>query len=376
MEDYLDKVVIDNGSGTIKAGLSQNLCPSSVFPSIVGRPRFPGPFMFNLYGGKDTYVGNETQSKLGILTRKYPIEHGITTNWDDMEKIWHNVFYNELRIAPEESCVLLTEQPFNPRSNREKATQIMFETFETPFLYLSLTSELAAFACGRMSGTVIDSGHGVSHTVPIFMGRAIRGAIQRMDVATGRDLTDYLTKILCERGYAFTTTAERELITDLKEKLCYVAKDFDMESKKPIADLEENYELPDGHVMTIGNERFRCSEPLFQPSLMGMSTTGLQDVLYNSIMKCDTDIHGYLYANMILSGGNTLFPGMGERVERDISKLAPGEAKVKVLSNPERMYSSWKGGAILSSMGQFEKMCISKEEYCEYGPSIVHRKCL
>jgi actin-related protein len=372
-EDFLP-IVIDNGSGMCKAGFAGDDAPRSVFPCIVGRPKNTEVMVGVNYD--DCYIGDDAQMKRGILSLRYPLDHGIVTNWDDMEKIWHYTFYNELRVTPDEHPIMLTEAPLNPKANRERMIQIMFENFNVPSVYVSIQAVLALYASGRTTGCILDSGDGVTHTVPIFEGFLLPHAVKRLDIA-GRDLTDYLVKLLTERGNNFVNSAEKEIVRDIKEQLTYVAFDYDDEMIKSVETtmLEKTFELPDGRVITLGNERFRCPEVLFQPNLIGKESNGIHTQIFNTVMDCDIDLRKDLFANIVLSGGTTMFPGIAERLNKELTSIVPPSVKVRAIAPPERKYSVWIGGSILSSLNTFQTNWITRDDYDESGPSIVHRKC-
>jgi actin-related protein len=326
-------------------------------------------------------------AKREILTLLHPVEHGIVTNWDAMEKLWHHAFYDKLQVVPADHAILLTEPPFNPKVNREKMVQIMFETFKVPAVYVGVSAVLSLYSSGHTTGIVVDSGDGVTHAVPIYEGNPLYDAILRLDIAGG-DLTNYMTKILNERGYSFISSDEiernlaksslppvRSLVTGIKETLAYVAFDFQQEMQLAASStsLERSYKLPDGQVITIGNERFRCPEVLFQPSVLGLQFAGIHETTFQSIMRCNENIRQSLFSNIVLCGGSTLFPGFAERMQKELSTLAPS-METCVVAPPERKYSAWLGGSKLASLSTFRQTCISKEEYAEFGPAFVSGK--
>jgi len=363
-------LVIDAGSVMCKAGWAGDDAPLAVFPSIVCRD------------GEKHFVGHEAQIRSGLGV-SYPIEHRIVTNWEDMEKIWHHTFYTELKATPGKHPVLLTEAPLTPKVNRERMTQIMFETFKTPAMYVAVQAVLSLFAAGLTTGIVVDSGDGVSHTVPIYEGYALPHAILRLDVA-GRHVTDHLLTLLNDRGNSFSQrNSDIKVVINIKETLCYICLDLEEELKTKGDSLECRYELPNGNIIAVGRERCRCTEVFFQPSLIGSEAIGIHETTFKSIMMCDVDIRKALCSNVVLSGGNTMFAGIGERMQKELTALAPPEWEIGIVAEPgnfgnlvepgNRKYSVWIGGSILASMDSFQEMWITIDDYDNGGPTVANK---
>ena len=369
-------VIIDNGSGMMKAGIAGEEAPSATFPAIVGRPKNASAMQGVTQ--KSEYIGDEAQQKRGILNLKYPIANGIVTDWEDMEKVWHHTFFNELRVTPSEvQGVLVTEAPRNPKENRERMLTAMFETFEVKNMYVAIQAVMSLYANGRSTGLVVDSGDGVTHTVPVFEGFSIPHAIEKMEIA-GRVITDYAQTLLIGYGHSFTSTAEMEIVKDIKEKMCFVAQDYDTERAAAEAsdELSQAYTLPDRSTITVkGAFRMQVPELLFKPELNGKSCMSIQALSWSSVFKSDIDVRRELLKNVIMSGGSTMYEGIADRLKTELTGLAPAGSEIRIVAAPDRKYAVWKGASTLASLSTFAASWISKDEYEEHGAGIVHRKC-
>ena len=292
----------------------------------------------------------------------------------------HHTFYDCLRIPPEEHPILLTEMPLCPKANRERMTQIMFETFNTPAVFPCSSSLLSLYGSGRTTGLVVETGHTFSVTVPICKGYSLPHAILKQELS-GSQLSDFLTNSLSDRQlYSSSCQRDRKMIRYVKETLSFVSHNYQHQISTPSAG-KSIYRLPDGNQVSFGNELFLIPETLFQPSLSAAydnicqpNGVGIHESVHLSINKCDSDIRKHLYNNVVLSGGNSLFPGFRERLEREISLLSPQTNQVKVIAPQERKLLAWIGGANLASLSVFTQMCTSKQEYDESGPCTSRRR--
>ncbi|XP_039604026.1 uncharacterized protein LOC120525628 isoform X4 [Polypterus senegalus] len=375
VDDFNTPIVLDTGSGLVKAGFADQNRPAIVFPSVIGQPKYEEVMNGTLE--RETYIGHDAQHMRGVLTLKYPVQNGVIKNWNDIENIWQHTFH-QLGVNTEDHPVLLTEAAMNPSENRRRMVEIMFESFNVPFTYVAVQAVLALYGTGRTTGVVFDSGDGVSHSVPVYEGYSIPYATQRFNLA-GQDITQNLKRLLQERGFSFRTTAEQEIVREIKEACCYVAQDYEAElgEDERSAGTEMYYTLPDGQIISINKERFRAPEILFKPELIGRDHYGIHESIFRSILRCDMDLRQSFVNNIILSGGSTLFPGLPHRLQDEIQSMVPAclSDLVRVSSPKDRDFAVWIGGAVLANLPSFRSAWISREEYDENGANIVFRKC-
>ena len=376
-----ESIIIDNGTNTIKAGFSDDDMPRVVIPTVLGKP-------FSNSGGApeeeedineqiDIFVGEEALNKGGTLQLSRPITKGEIKDYSTMELIWKHIFYNELLTETKTHSVIVTEAPFASSDNKKQMSEVLFDKLGVESLYIINTSSLALYANGKTTGTVVDIGYQTTSFVPIYEGFILNHAVTKVETG-GKDLTDYFCHIIGQRNGndKFTNEGQKSMINELKEKICEVAEDYDSQVKKCLdSKKEEIYNLPDGSKVRIAQEKYQCPELLFQPQFFQREHYGLHEQTFKSIKRCDDDIEKDLFQNVILCGGSSLFLKIRKKFEKELQSLAPTGKTVKVIAPPERKYSAWLGGAILSSMKKFKAaMFVSKKEYNENGYGIINDK--
>lgn len=441
-------VVMDNGTGLTKLGFAGNDSPSYVFPTAIAtttgkkstasnnrsldqsmssldisnnnkaflnsnstsstnfnNSQHSSAILSNHLSGKrgtedlDFYIGNEAllASQSQQYSLSYPIRHGQVENWDHMERFWENSIFKYLRAEPEDHCFLLTEPPLNPPENREQVAEIFFESFNCAGLYIAVQAVLALAASWSspkvtdrsLTGTVIDSGDGVTHVIPVAEGYVIGSAIKNVPIA-GRDITNFIQQMLRDRGELDASLKTAEAI---KQEFCYVSPDlvkefnkYDRDGSKFAQYVVENQDKTQRKLIDVGYERFLAPEIFFNPEISSSDfLTPLPTLVDDTIRSCPIDVRKGLYNNIVLSGGSTMFKDFGRRLQRDVKSIVNKRIEhseqvtgakstgidVQVVSHRRQRNAVWFGGSLLAQTGEFKSYCHTKADYDEFGPEIV-----
>lgn len=380
-------VVCDNGTGFVKTGFAGDNFPSYIFPSMIGRPLMRFEEEFKDVELKEVMVGDECAKHRALLETSYPVDNGIVKDWVGMGHLYDYTFFEKLKITPSDHKILLTEPPSNPKENQVKMYTAMFEKYGFQAAKVNIQAMLVLYAQGLLTGVVVDSGDGVTHVVPVWEGICPPLLIKRLNVA-GRHITRQLIKLLQVRGYNFNRSADFETVRQIKEKLCYVGYDLEVEKRLALetTTLVQNYTLPDGRVIKVSSERFEASEVLFNPHLIECEQKGMQHMLFNMIQEADIDLRPAFYQHIVLSGGSTMYPGLPSRLEKEMKELylenvlkgdvkRMAKFKLRIEDPPRRKHMVFLGGSVLADiMKDRPEFWISKQEWQEQGERMIGKK--
>ncbi len=385
-------IIIDIGSGIIKAGISGQESPKTIFPNYIGEPKYSKvlrSFSKDNQEMKEQYIGKDCSKYLGILKLRYPVKNGIFENEQDILTVFKYIYQN-LEINNEEireHPILITEPLLNPYSNREKIASALFENLSAPAIFFASQPILSLFSTSNTSGVILESGEGVTQSCVVYEGYSIPNSYIRNNYG-GRDVTDYFQTLLKKQGYSFSTTSEFEIVRKIKEEICFTV--VGSSSNNPLSNISNlelgnknksessnTYNLPDGNAIKIGEEKSLAPEILFNPSIIGSEHLSFQEMIVTSINKVDIDLRKNLFNNILISGGNTLFKGIQEKFHTEIKYLSPKNMKVRIHSPGNRLLSCWTGGNVISTLEIFKKMWVSKDDWGEKGnKSIIHIKTI
>ncbi|KAG5876710.1 hypothetical protein JTB14_038027 [Gonioctena quinquepunctata] len=413
--DEIGALVFDPGHHSLRVGYAQEDTPKAEIPAVVG----VAPDSVKLEPEVKSEDGNVSSSppslkyfidttylhtpKPGMELHSY-MKDGMIENWDMFEKIldysYEKIIQSESQFHP----VLFSESPWNQRQKREKLTELMFEKYKVPAFFLVKNAALAAFANGRATALVIDSGATHTTAVPVMDGYVVSNAVVKSPL--GGDYLILRAKEMLEGlGIELTPAAmvaakeavrEKEKPKCTKKKFSFPTTNswLNYQVKKTVQDFQQtvlqvseypydekltanipaaHYEFPCGYNQDFGSERFKLAEGLFDHPMLGAGY-----IAATSAGMCDVDIRPALYSSVVLTGGNSLVQGFSDRLSRDLSSRTPGSMRLKMIAangTVERRFGAWVGGSILASIGTFQQMWVSMQEYQECGKAQIDRKC-
>nr|ADI46900.1 ARP4m [Volvox carteri f. nagariensis] len=430
--DEVNALVLDLGTHSCKAGYAGDDTPKAVFPSVSalvacslkfqmvgihpganGSMEVDGP-----NAGRRLSVGYQALSgkQLGMEVMSPFGADDLYGDWDMVEAVYNHALRDRLGVRPEEFALMLAEPTHNTRGSRERLVELVFETFQAPAMFVAKNAMLSAFATARQTSLVVDVGYRAATAAAVQDGYVLQKTVTRTPLAG--QLLNHAAQAVADAKYtplrprfafkrqetnpgefqvvpqdisgvtnSFRMYHLEQLASDLKEGVCRTSETrfFEAEGVNPVPTVV--YELPDGQELYLGPERFRMTELFFQPAVATCAsppppplpaTPAFPETVIDAVNKCDVDLRKDMYSGAILAGGTSLIPGLKERLEKELSELSPPAAKVKMVAaanSLERRLSTWIGGSILSSLGSFQQLWMSRKEYAEHGAPLINRKC-
>ena len=378
-------IIVDIGSGEVKAGFSGEEKPKIIFKNYFGEPKYKKvlrTFEKENQELNDQYIGDDCDKYMGLIKLRFPVKHGVFENEQDILSVF-NYLYSKLGINSQEikeHPLLLTEPLLNPYINREKIAYSLFDNLGVPALFFASQPILSLFSTSSTSGTVLESGEGVTQSCVVYEGYSIPSSYERYNYG-GADVTEYLKNLLKKRGYHFYNSTEFRLVNEIKENSCFCYGNNNI--KNDIGDAKKsanknpiNYYLPDGSSISVGDERLLAPEILFNPEYIGKEYLSFPDMIINSINKVDIQLKQKSYENILLSGGNTNFNGLNEQLHFELKNKLNKNMKINLNKLEKPQYCCWIGGNIISTLEVFKKMWVTKNDWNEKGSKVIHVKTI
>ncbi|MBN2151382.1 MAG: rod shape-determining protein [Candidatus Lokiarchaeota archaeon] len=335
-------VIVDIGEAAVKVGIAGDLAPRDKFPTIVGREKYQSVMVDTSERVRSAYVGNDAQSMRGVLKIVYPMSRGQVMDWNAFYEVLNHIFYNVLRLDMRMYPVVFSEPILNPPNLREHLAKVFFETYQMPAIAILPSAVMALVNAGLSTGMVVEIGEGMAHVVPILEGEVLTYAVNRLPLG-GVDVNENLKNFLMQEGISLNFSAQKEILRDIKEKLCYVAEDLNVESQNAYrTNIRRPYTLPDGTVIQIGNSRFMAPEILFTPGMLGYNTMSITQAIIDSVSKVPPEIKRAMLDNIVLSGGSTKFPGFEKRLERELDQWIPSLGPLPASRTVQKALAQYK----------------------------------